>query len=466
MHKFILAPLLLLSSKNASAGLAGEQLSLLWGLPFLGLLLSIALVPIISAKFWHHHYGKLTLFWALVFLLPFTVKFGLTETIHQAAHAIFLEYIPFIALLFSLYTVAGGICLRAEWVGTAGLNTTLLALGAASASVMGTTGAAMLLIRPLLNANQGRRYTVHVVIFFILLVGNIGGALTPLGDPPLFIGFLKGVDFFWTTRHLMLPMLLLSVTLLALFYLLDTYMHRREKHTPPIAGHIHLQPGSFTIEGKINFLLLIAIIGLVLASGTLRLGNIVVFDIAINVENIVKDIGLVAIALLSLALTPHTARAGNHFNWHPIVEVAKLFAGIFLTIIPVIAILQAGSAGALDSLVAAVSDDAGKPINAMYFWLTGLLSTFLDNAPTYLVFFNLAGGNAQQLMGPYAGTLLAISAGAVFFGALTYIGNAPNFLIKAIAEDNGVVMPSFFGYFMWASLILLPLFILLTVLFF
>ena len=436
------------------AHLDGATLSLLWGLPFAGLLLSIALVPLFAPKLWHDHYGKVAAMWALGLLVPFVAAFGTAETLHNVAHAILLEYIPFLAMLFALFTIAGGICFRGALAGTPAVNTGLLALGACLASVMGTTGAAMLLIRPLLTANESRRHKVHTVLFFILLVGHVGGALSPLGDPPLFIGFLKGVDFFWTTRALAMPTLFLVVALLALFYALDWVLHRREpaRAAPPPG------PARLSVEGVPNFLLLAGVIAAVLVSGVWNPG--IAFDVAgahIELQDAMRNLLLLLLGGASLVITPAAVREHNQFHWAPIIEVAKLFAAIFVTIFPVLAILEAGRAGALHGIFEFVGDGAGNPRNVMVFWATGLLSAFLDNAPTYLVFFNLAGGDAQKLMGEYAPSLAALSMGAVYFGALTYIGNAPNFMIKAIAEDRGVAMPSFFAFFAYAAIVMLPL---------
>jgi len=320
---------------------------------------------------------------------------------------------------------------------------------------MGTTGAAMLLIRPLLAANETRTHRVHAVVFFILIVGNVGGALSPLGDPPLFIGFLKGVDFFWTTSALLQPTLFLCLMLLAVFWLLDTALHRRESPSATARP----VPTPLSVEGTPNFLLLAGVIAAVLMSGLWDPG--IAFDVAgakVELQDAVRSVLLVLLGCASLALTPSAVRLHNRFHWAPIVEVAKLFAAIFLTIFPVLAMLEAGRDGALHGIFALVSDGTGSRDNVMVFWLTGMLSAFLDNAPTYLVFFNLAGGDAAVLMSEHAQSLAALSMGAVYFGALTYIGNAPNFMIKAIAEDRGVAMPSFFAYFVYASIVLLPLF--------
>ena len=450
-----------------AADLDGAALSLAWAIPFAGILLSIALWPLVAPIFWHRHFGKIAAAWGLAFFIPFAVQFGAHAAVVNGVHALLAEYVPFIILLGALYVVAGGICVRGNLHGSPGLNTGILTLGTVLASIMGTTGAAMLLIRPLLRANDNRKHVTHVVVFFIFLVANAGGSLTPLGDPPLFLGFLKGVSFFWTMEHLYRPMLFLCVILLVLFFIIDTVLYRvageeRDARLDPTPD----TPG-FSIEGKRNFLLLAAIVGLVLMSGLWKPG--VSFDILgtpVELQNLVRDGALVAIALLSLAITPATARAGNEYNWAPIAEVAKLFAGIFLTIIPVIAMLKAGTSGAFASVIRVVSDSNGQPIDGMYFWATGILSSFLDNAPTYLVFFNTAGGDAATLMTAGASTLAAISAGAVFMGANTYIGNAPNLMVKAIAEDRGVRMPSFFGYMAWSCGILVPLFVIMTFIFF
>jgi Na+/H+ antiporter NhaD/arsenite permease-like protein len=443
----------------------GATLSVAWVIPFAGILLCIALMPLFTPAFWHHHFGKVSAFWALAFLVPAALAYGPAAATYAVLHTLLLEYIPFIILLFALFTVAGGIYVRGNLRGTPGLNTGLLAIGTMTASVTGTTGACMLLIRPVLRANDHRRHNVHVVVFFIFLVGNIGGSLTPLGDPPLFLGFLKGVDFFWPTVHLAAPMLLCSVILLAAFYALDSYFHRREDALP--AQPDPTPESGLRIEGKVNLLLLLAVVGAVLLSGVWKPGiSWTVYHNEIELQNFARDALLLGIAALSLALTPRECRVANDFNWGPILEVAKLFAAIFLTIIPAIAILRAGTDGALGAVVEIVTDAEGRPIDAMYFWMTGALSSFLDNAPTYLVFFNTAGGDPATLMGPLAGTLAAISAGAVFMGANTYIGNAPNFMVKAIAEQSGVKMPSFFGYMAWSGIFLLPLFALVTLVFF
>ena len=449
----------------SAAELDGGSLSLWWGVPFAGTLMSIALLPLLVPFFWHHHFGKITAFWSLAFLLPFAAVFGPGIATASFMHALLAEYIPFVILLTALFTVAGGIYIRGNLHGTPALNTIILAIGAVLASFMGTTGASMLLIRPLIRANDNRKHTAHIVIFFIFIVSNVGGSLTPLGDPPLFLGFLKGVDFFWTLQAIFPETLFLLAALLILFFALDNwYYHRREELLPRDPTP---DTRSIGFDGKINFLLLGAVIALVLLSGFWK--SPVSFNISgteVGLPGIVRDLGLIGVALLSLAFTPRKVHDDNQFGWAPMQEVAKLFAGIFLTIVPVIAMLKAGVNGPFGAIVSAVTRPDGSPDPAMYFWATGILSSFLDNAPTYLVFFNTAGGDPAVLMTTLAPTLAAISAGAVFMGANTYIGNAPNLMVKAIAEDRGVNMPSFFGYMLWSVGILIPLLVVMTFIWF
>ena len=461
----LLAALCILPELSLAADIDGSALPLWWGIPFAGILLSIAVMPLVAPIFWHHHFGKVAAGWALLFLVPFAVAFGPGLAGASLVHALLAEYIPFVILLTALFTVAGGIYIKGNLHGSPGLNTGLLAIGAVLASFMGTTGASMLLIRPLIRANDNRKHKAHVVVFFIFIVSNAGGSLTPLGDPPLFLGFLKGVDFFWTLSHIFPETLFLLGALLGIFYAMDWwYYHKREEMlprdpTPDTQG--------IGFEGKHNFGLLGVVVALVLMSGFWK--SSVVFNIAgteVGLPGIVRDLGLVAVTLLSLWLTPKAVHESNQFGWGPMQEVAKLFAGIFLTIIPVIAMLKAGVNGPFGAIVSAVTRPDGSPDPAMYFWATGALSSFLDNAPTYLVFFNTAGGDPAVLMTTLAPTLAAISAGAVFMGANTYIGNAPNLMVKAIAEDRGVPMPSFFGYMLWSGAILVPLFVIITFIWF
>ena len=459
-------PALALAAGGEHPTIPGPELSAIWVIPFACMLLSIAIMPLAAPHFWEHHFGKIAVFWGLAFLVPCALVYGFSTALYEMLHSILGEYVPFIILLFSLFTVAGGVRLTGSLVGRPGVNTGILAVGTLLASWMGTTGAAMLLIRPLLRANAHRKYRAHSVVFFIFLVANIGGSLTPLGDPPLFLGFLKGVSFFWTTQHLFLKTLLMSLALLGIYFALDSWLFAKEgKPQPPHDPDAAQEKLGF--DGKINFLFLACVVVTVLASGLMQLGTaFTVYGVPIEGQNLLRDILLLVIAGLSLKFTSKRCRELNGFSWAPIEEVAKLFLGIFISMIPAIAILRAGTDGALASLIHLVFDESGAPSNAMFFWLTGMLSSFLDNAPTYLVFFNTAGGEAQVLMNEMANTLIAISAGAVFMGANTYIGNAPNFMVRSIAEDQGVKMPSFFGYMAWSGGILVPLFLIMTLIFF
>jgi Na+/H+ antiporter NhaD/arsenite permease-like protein len=479
--------------------------------PFVGILLSIALFPLLAPKFWHHHFGKVSAFWAVVFAAPFLFAYG-GEALHEILHIYLADYIPFIILLWALFTVAGGIYVKGALWGSPTTNSVMLLIGTVIASWVGTTGASMLLIRPVLRMNKARKSKVHIIVFFIFLVSNIGGALTPLGDPPLFLGFLHGVPFFWTF-HLFPPMLLVSALLLAMFFIFDTIMYRREglagTHairdidvdleeghggTMVVEEEVMANPGSsrvtkekLSIEGLINLIFLAGIIGGVLFSGYIKVGTLNILGVHMPTEFVIRDVFLVLMGLLSLRFTEKETRKGNEFSWFPIKEVAILFAGIFMTIIPALKMLQAGAHGHLAFIINAVNEPWE------YFWTTGALSSFLDNAPTYLTFFNTAIGSLElteaqineglrfsravlaqhgfaealiQKMETFSPFLLAISCGAVFFGANTYIGNAPNFMVKSIAEENNIKMPSFFGYMMYSILILVPLFILTTFIFF
>jgi len=461
-----LAALLLIGSTSAEAAgeLPGESMGWLWALPFAAVLLSIATGPLLFAKAWHKHYGKIAGAWAVLALGALAIAFGFEAALAAFIHTMLAEYMSFIILLFALYTVAGGILVTGNLHGTPRTNTAMLALGTAMASFVGTTGAAMILIRPLLRANDERPYNAHVVVFFIFLVANVGGSLSPLGDPPLFVGFLRGVDFFWTTEHIFLETIVVAGLLLALFYATDTWFARREPAYAPRTDPTPPQP--IRVTGFVNLVLICGIVGAILLSANWRPG--IAFDVygtGVELQNLARDLLLVAIALLSLWLTQEEHRQANGFTWEPIKEVAKLFAAIFVTIIPILAMLRAAEDGAFAPLLDMVTAADGAPSPVAYFWLTGILSSFLDNVPTYIVFFELAGGDAGALMGPLAHILAAISMGAVYMGAMTYIGNAPNFMVYAIAVERGVAMPSFFGYMLWSVALLIPIFALLTILF-
>ncbi|TPJ45112.1 sodium:proton antiporter [Mesorhizobium sp. B2-5-13] len=446
-------------------GLPGATMSLWWALPFAGLLLSIATGPLLFHHVWEHHYGKITALWAALVIVPLAVAFGAPAATEAVLHALLTEYMSFIVLLFALYTISGGILLAGNIHGTPLVNAGLLIVGALLASVIGTTGASMILIRPILRANDNRRFNAHVVIFFIFLVSNIGGSLTPLGDPPLFVGFLRGVDFFWTTTNLYRETLFVGVVVLAAFLAIDLILHRREAGAPKIKDPT--PDTKVRLRGVANLPLLAGVIGAILLSAAWKPGvSFLMFGVSLELQNLIRDAIILVLALLSLPLSYKSHREANGFNWGPIAEVAKLFAGIFTCIVPVVAILRAGHDGALAPLVALVTSAQGAPNDLAYFWLTGALSSFLDNAPTYLVFFELAGGDPQHLMTEFASTLAAISAGAVFMGANTYIGNAPNFMVYAIARHRGVKMPGFFGYMLWSGLVLIPTFLIAGFLFF
>ncbi len=441
----------------------GTNLSLLWVIPFAGILLSIAIFPLVLPHFWHHHYGKVSLFWGVLFLVAFTIGFDFNTALFYFIEVNLLEYIPFITLLLALFTVAGGIQLKGSLVGTPKLNVAMILIGTALASWMGTTGAAMLLIRPILRANSWRKYKVHTVVFFIFLVANVGGSLTPLGDPPLFLGFLKGVDFFWTTTHMFIPMLFVIAVLTVVYFIMDSIYYRREPKQPEETD----KKEKLALYGKANLILIPCVVGAVLSS-SMKLGDaFTLHHVTMPTASVLQVTLLLMITVVSLIITKKEIREGNEFTWEPIREVAKLFATIFITMVPPIAMLRAGAEGPLGMVIKRVVDADGNFVNSAFFWATGILSSFLDNAPTYVVFFNTAGGNAAELMTTHVTTLLAISAGAVFMGANTYIGNAPNFMVKSIAEESGVPMPSFFGYMLKYSIpILIPTFVLVTLIFF
>jgi Na+/H+ antiporter NhaD/arsenite permease-like protein len=444
----------------------GEFLPLWSCIPFAFILLSIAFFPLILPEFWHHHFGKISAFWAAALGIPFLIVFK-GAALYEILHIILADYVPFIILLWSLYTVSGGILLRGTLRGTPVVNVVILIIGTLLASWMGTTGAAMLLIRPFLRANNYRKNRTFMVVFFIFLVANVGGSLTPLGDPPLFLGFLHGVSFFWTFK-IFPHMVMVAIVLLVIYFILDTYHYRKEGVSAPEEEGVK-EP--LKLEGTYNFIFLAGIVGAVLMSGIVDWGEVTTLGIHRAVQDWVRDGLLIAMGILSLVATPIRIRDDNDFTWFPIIEVAYLFIGIFITMIPCLLILKAGSQGALAFLTNGVT----QPLH--YFWVTGVLSSFLDNAPTYLTFFNSALGafysgmtEAQAvplLMTENAIYLKAISTGAVFFGACSYIGNAPNFMVRSISEEAGTPMPSFFGYILKYSLVyLIPVFVLVTFVFF
>ncbi len=443
----------------------GVMLPLYSCIPFACMLLSIALLPLIAGNFWHHHFGKISAFWAASLSLPFIYIYK-GAAVYEILHIVLADYVPFIILLWTLFTVSGGILLKGTLRGTPIVNTIIIIIGTVLASWMGTTGAAMLLIRPFLRANSYRKNRTFMVVFFIFLVANIGGSLTPLGDPPLFLGFLHGVSFFWTFK-IMPHMLVASIILLVIYFAIDTYYYKKEGAKAPDDGE--KQP--LRLVGTYNFIFLAGVIGSVLMSGILDLREVSTFGVHRALQDWLRDSLLIIFGILSLIATPKTLREENEFSWFPIVEVAYLFIGIFITMIPCLLLLKAGPDGSFAFLINAVRE----PVH--YFWVTGMLSAFLDNAPTYLTFFNTALGSFYSHLTESAAVpllmtertiyLQAISSGAVFFGACSYIGNAPNFMVRSIAVEAGTPMPSFFGYIVKYSLIfLIPTFIIITFMFF
>lgn len=462
-----LAGVLLSGSAMATEAheLPGAAMSLWWALPFAGLLLSIATGPLLYPHVWEHHYGKIAGGWAALVIVPMAMFFGPDVSSGAVLHTLLLEYMSFIILLFGLFTISGGLLVAGNIQGTPLVNAGLLLSGALLASVVGTTGASMIMIRPVIRANDNRPFNAHVVVFFIFLVSNIGGSLTPLGDPPLFVGFLRGVEFFWTTANLWREAFFVGGLVLAAFLAVDWHFHSREQGQPKVKDPT--PHSKVRIRGVANIALLAGVIAAILLSASWKPGvTFTIQGVAVELQNLVRDAIILVLAFVSLAVTRKEYRAANGFSWGPIVEVAKLFAGIFICIVPVIAILRAGLDGAFAPLVALVTGPDGAPNDLAYFWLTGALSSFLDNAPTYLVFFELAGGDPQALMTSFATTLVAISAGAVFMGANTYIGNAPNFMVYAIARESGVRMPGFFGYMLWSGAVLIPTFLIAGLVFF
>jgi Na+/H+ antiporter NhaD/arsenite permease-like protein len=444
--------------------LSQMALSWPWALPFIGLLLSIAVGPLAAPKLWHAHIGKIAFLWSVVTLAPLAAIYGAPTALTALTRALLGEYVSFIIMLTALYVVAGGILVTGRLNGGPLVNTAILALGTALASVAGTTGAAMILIRPLLRANAARLNNVHVVVFFIFLAGNIGGALSPLGDPPLFVGFLHGVDFFWPATHLWRPTALTAVLVLAAFFTIDVWYYRQDRLVSVVGEK--LAPDPIRIRGLVNLVLVALIVAASELSALWKPAiSLTISGTAVQLQDIARNAALAVITLASLLLTPDEHRERNAFTWAPIVEVAFLFAGIFICVVPVMTMLEAGRVGAFSGVLALTADAAGEARNAVYFWLTGALAAVLNNAPAYRVLFGLAGGDAGKAMADLAPTLTAISMAAVYMGALTYIGNAPNFMIYAIATERGVKMPSFLRYIAWSAGVLLPVFALVTYVF-
>ena len=427
-------------------------------LPFAGVLLSIALFPLVAPHFWEHHFGKISAAWlvaaiALMYLsVPADAHF--TDVYGSKFFSTYEEYIAFIILLGSLFIISGGIYISGNLPGTPIVNVAIISIGTLLASLIGTTGAAMLLVRPIIRANQHRKRQAHVVLFFIFQVCNIGGSLTPIGDPPLFLGFLQGIPFEWTLK-LIPEWFFTSVIVIGVFYVIDRYLSRQD-------GNDSSGPISIKIEGSVNFLLLAGVVVLVILSGVLHFETVLHFGSLgeIHMTSLMRDGGQIVLALISIWVTSQAVRANNHFNYGPIKEVAYLFIGIFTTMIPALMLLNARGG------------ELGLTSPTAYFWVTGALSSFLDNAPTYLTFLATAMGSLgaehaiEMTQNPeWEAILKGISLGAVFMGANTYIGNGPNFMVKAIAEGAGIKMPSFFGYMAYSCLILLPIFLIMGLIF-
>lgn len=442
----------------------GSTLSFAYCIPFAGMLLSIAICPLVNGAWWEKFKGAAVLFWSLLFLVPFAIGNGAGTALNHFLEVILGDYISFIVLLFGLFCVAGNIRIRGTLAGTPKVNVLLLLIGTLLSSWVGTTGASMLLIRPVIRANSWRKRKVHTMVFFIFLVSNIGGCLTPVGDPPLLMGFMHGVPFTWSFH--LLPVFLLNVVLLlALYFIIDSRAYKKDlaDGAKPKASEKTEKIG---LEGAHNLIFLLCIVGAVILSGSLA--NINAFfgngikiegEVTLTFATMIEMAIILLSAFLSFKTTKKEVRTANNFSWGAIQEVAVLFIGIFITMIPALLILSTRGS------------ELGITKNWQMFWATGALSSFLDNTPTYLVFFETAvslhatNEAIGSVMIPQT-MLMAISCGAVFMGANTYIGNAPNFMIKSIAEENNIKMPSFFGYLFWSVCCLVPVFLIDTLIFF
>lgn len=418
-------------------------------IPFILILLAIAFLPILAEHWWHKNLNKLIV--SLVLGIPVAIYLIYIGRLKDLEHQLILDYIPFVSLLGALYYISGGIVLRGDIPARPINNVIFLAIGSILASFIGTTGASMLLIRPLLKSNSERKHVVHTVIFFIFLVSNIGGLLTPLGDPPLFLGYLRGVPFTWTFR-LIWEWLFTVGILLIIYYIWDFLAYKKETIKDIQKDLTQIQP--LKLKGEINFLWLLGVVLIVAFINE----NYEPFKTLIQENEFYKLIQVplfFILILLSKLTTPEKYRKENDFNLYPIIEVAALFIGIFITMVPALILLKLhGSELGLDT-----------PMK--YFYATGFFSSFLDNAPTYLVFFTTGQGtmSVSEFIQAKPLILAAISLGAVFMGAMTYIGNAPNFMVRSIAEQSGIKMPTFGGYLVYSILILQPVFFLMALIF-
>lgn len=448
----------------------GMMMNLAFCIPFAGLLLCIAVLPLVKAEWWEAHQPHAVVFWSLLFVLPFAFVYGPGQAFEKVLECIVDDYLTFIILLFGLFCVSGNITLEGDLAGSPRINVGLLLIGTMLSSWIGTTGASMLMVRPIIKMNAWRKRRSHIMVFFIFLISNIGGCLTPIGDPPLLMGFMRGVPFFWSL-HLFLVLLFNVVILLTIFYFLDRRAYRKdiaEGLKPDIS-----KPGTEVhILGLHNLIFLAMIVAAVILSGTLpgmaafqdaegAVRGIHLFgEVTLTYPALIEVVIILAAAFLSFKTTNVEIRRKNHFTWGAIQEVAVLFVGIFITMQPALMILKANGA----------SLGLNKPFEM--FWATGCLSSFLDNTPTYLVFLTTAGAlgfteGMPTILGTVPVAMLeAISCGAVFMGANTYIGNAPNFMVKSISDENGIRMPSFFGYLLWSITFLIPVFLLDMLVFF
>ena len=444
--------------------IAEGSVSIWFCIPFVGMLLSIAVFPLINSQWWDKCRKYAVLLWSLAFLIPFSICYGFGVMSQRLLEVLVNDYFTFIILLFGLFCVAGNISFQGGFRGTPKSNVIMLLIGTFLAGWIGTTGASMLMIRPVIQANKWRSRKKQVIVFFIFLVSNLGGCLTPVGDPPLLMGFIRGVPFFWSLR--LLPMILLNTAiLLVIFFLLDRQAYKKDL-AQGIGNASELPPEKFKIAGAHNIIFLCVIVFAVVLSGILTnaeilSGGIHIYrDVELGYTALIEVAVILLAALLSFKTTNKKVRMDSHFSWGPIQEVAVLFIGIFITMIPALMILEKNGA------------HLGITEPWQMFWMTGAMSSFLDNTPTYLVFLTTAGtlgasAGVETAAGMVSEIMLkAISCGAVFMGANTYIGNAPNFMVKSIAEENGVQMPSFFGYMLWSLRFLIPVFILDTIIFF
>lgn len=447
-----------------------ENIPLWLCIPFAGLLLSIAILPLVKGEWWEKNRPWAVLAWSILFIIPFAVKYGTGEAAETVLDCLINDYMTFIVLLFGLFCVSGNINLEGDFVGSPRINTGLLAIGTLLSSCIGTTGASMLLVRPMIQMNSWRKNKSHIMVFFIFLISNMGGCLTPIGDPPLLMGFMRGVPFTWSL-HLFPVLIFNMVIMLTIFYFIDRKAYRRDIALG-MRPDISKPSTTFKINGLHNILFMVMIVGAVILSGILpgfecfqnaegKVMGIPVFKgVTLTWSSLMEVVIILLAAFLSFKTTKAETRVKNHFTWGAIQEVAVLFVGIFITMQPALMILKANGA------------KLGLTHPWQMFWTTGALSSFLDNTPTYMVFLTTAGtlgaakGIATTVGTITANMLMAISCGAVFMGANSYIGNAPNFMVKSISDENGIKMPSFFGYILWALKYLIPLFIIDTMVFF